>query len=146
VDAVVRSAAIYLFLVVLFRIAGRRTLAQATTFDLILLLILSEATQQGLLGDDFSVTNAVLVIIVMVGLDILFATLKRRFPGFDRLIEGTPIILVQNGEPYRDRMHKARVGLDDVLQEARLTQGLERMDQIKYAVLERGGSISIVPR
>jgi len=117
-----------------------------TTFDLILLLIISEATQQGLLGDDFSVTNAVLVITTLIAIDLSFAWLKRNFPGVDRALEGPPLVLVEDGKPLTDRMKRARVEPDEVLEQARLLQGLERMDQIKYAVLEPSGGISIIPK
>ena len=144
-ESVVRGAAIYLFLLLLFRIMGKRALAQITTFDFVLLLIISEATQQGMLGEDFSLTNGLLVIITMVLLDTGFSLLKQRLPGLDKWIEGMPLIIVENGKPLKDRMKKVRVDENDVLVAARESQGLERMEQIKYAVLERNGGISIVP-
>lgn len=69
-DSVLRGVTIYTFLLFIFRIAGRRTLAQMTNFDLVLLLLIGESTQQGLLGNDFSITNAFLVVLTLVGLDI----------------------------------------------------------------------------
>jgi len=75
-ETVLRAAAIYLVLMVVFKIAGRRTLLQMTSFDLILLLIISEATQQALLGDDFSVTGAALTIITLVTIDCAGQTQK----------------------------------------------------------------------
>jgi len=145
-DAILRGASIYVFLMVLFRIAGKRSLGQVTTFDFVLLLIISEATQQALLGNDFSMTNAFLLITTLVAMDVGLTLWKRRSPRLDRLLEGTPLILVEDGKPLRDRMHKSRVDEADVLAAARALQGLERMEQIKYAVLERSGGISIVPR
>ncbi|WP_414588715.1 DUF421 domain-containing protein [Scytonema sp. PCC 10023] len=145
-DSVVRATAIYMFILLLFRIAGRRALAQLTNFDLVLLLIISEATQQALLGNDFSLTNAFLVILTLVGLDILMSLWKRRSPQINKLIDGVPMILVEDGRSLKDRMHKARLQEEDILMVARQLQGLERMDQIKYAVLERSGGISIIPK
>lgn len=145
-DAVLRAAVIYLFLVVLFRLAGKRTLVEVTTFDLVLLLIISEATQQGLLGEDFSVTNAIIVVTTLVGLEMGLSFLKRRYAILDHIIEGTPLILVQDGQPIEERMRKARVEPEDVLVQARISQAVESMDQIKYAVLERDGQISIIPK
>lgn len=144
-DAILRTSSVYLFLVIIFRISGKRTLTQATTFDLVLLLIVSEATQQAMIGEDFSVTNAALVITTLVGLDILLSFVKRRWPFAERIIDGLPLVLVKDGQPLRDRMAKSRVDDADILEAARELQGLERMDQIKYAVLEHGGSITIVP-
>lgn len=145
-DAVLRGAAIYLFLLVLLRFAGRRTLGQLTTFDFVLLLIISEATQQALLGEDFSITNAFLVVMTMIGLDIGLSLLKQRFIRLEDWLEGMPVVLIENGRLLKDRMDKERVDEDDILQAARELQGIERIDQIKYAVLERTGGISIIPK
>lgn len=144
-DAVLRAAGIYFILLIVFRMAGKRTLNQLTTFDFILVLIISETTQQALIGDDFSMIQAFLLIITLVGLDIFLASLKHRSPQIDKLIDGVPVVVVENGNMIRERMDKARIDEGDILTAARETQGLERMDQIKYAVLERNGGISIIP-
>ena len=145
-ESVLRALAVYIFIWLIFRVSGKRSLAQITTFDFVLLLIISEATQQALLGQDFSVTNAVIVISTMVGLDIALSLVKRRSPLMGRLIDGVPMIIVEDGQPLLDRMNRERVELEDVLAAARESQGLERLDQIKYAVLERSGGISIIPK
>lgn len=145
-DTILRAAAIYAALLVVLRIGGKRTLGQTTTFDFVMLLIIAETTQQALLGDDFSVTNALLLIATIVGLDIAFSLMKRRSPKLDRLVEGVPMVIVENGKPLLDRMEKARVDEEDVLAAARESQGLKHMDQIEYAVLERSGGISVVPK
>ncbi len=145
-DPVVRSAVIYVALLVFLRLAGRRTLMQMTSFDFVLLLIIGEATQNALLQNDSSVTNALLVILTLISLDIAFSYVKQRVPIVARWIEGLPMIIVRDGRPLTDLMVKARVSEFDVLSAARESQGLERMEQIKYAVLETTGSISIIPR
>jgi uncharacterized membrane protein YcaP (DUF421 family) len=145
-DSVLRAAAIYCFVWLLFRVAGKRTLSDATSFDFVLLLVIGEATQQALIGDDFSVTTAFTLILTLVGIDILMSFLKQKYPRLDRIMEGVPLIIVQDGKPLRDRMNKARIDEADILEAARRLQGLERMDQIKYAVLENSGGITIVPR
>lgn len=144
-DSVIRAASIYLILMVLFRIMGTRALAQITTFDFILLLIISETTQQAMVGQDFSLTNAFLAIVTLVMLDLGLSLLKNKFPNLEKWLEGLPLVIVENGVPLKERMEKARVDESDVLAAARETQGLERMEQIKYAVLERSGGISIIP-
>jgi uncharacterized membrane protein YcaP (DUF421 family) len=145
-DAVLRGVVVYAFLVVIFRISGQRSLGNVTTFDFVLLLIIAETTQQALLGEDFSVTGAFLLIVTLIALDIGLSLLKQRSPRLDRLLEGMPLVIVENGQPLRDRMAKARVDEQDILSAARELQGLERMEQIKYAVLERSGGISIIKR
>ncbi len=144
-DAVLRAFAVYLFLMVMFRIAGRRTMMQLTSFDLVLLLIVSEAAQNAMIGNDYSVTNGFLVILTLIGLDIVFSYLKHRSTFFERWLDGVPMVIVDNGRPLSALMDKARVDEDDIMTSAR-SSGLERMDQIKYAVLESSGSISIIPR
>ena len=145
-DAVLSALTLYIFLLVVLRLGGKRTLSQTTTFDFVLLLIIAETTQQALLGDDFSLTNAVVLITTLVSLNIGLSLLKRKWPQLDRLVEGIPMTIVEKGQPLTDRMRKARVDEEDVLTAARERQGLKRMDQIEYAVLERSGGISIVPR
>lgn len=144
-DAVLRATAVYVFLMIVFRIAGRRTLMEMTTFDFILLLILSEATQNAMIGNDYSVTNGFLVILTLVGLDIALSSMKYRSPIVQKWLDGLPMILVENGHPLKHLMNKARVDEDDIMASARKSQGIERMDQIKYAVLESSGGISIIP-
>ncbi len=145
-DAIVRAAVTYVFLVVLFRVTGRRTLAQITTFDFVLLLIVSEATQQGLLGNDFSITNAFLVILTLIGLDLSAEGLSRRWRPLDRWLNGLPLVLVEDGQLLNDRSRKTGFQEDEILEQARASQGIERMEQIKYAILERNGSISVIPK
>ena len=145
-DAVMRASAVYLLLLLIFRLAGRRTMAQMTSFDFVFLLIISEATQNAMLGDDFSFTNGALVILTLVGLDVLLSQVKRWYPVAEKWLDGKPTILVAQGQPLTDVMNRARMDERDVLMAARETQGLERMDQIKYAVLEKSGGISIIPR
>ncbi|MEM6050443.1 YetF domain-containing protein [Erwinia sp. P7711] len=144
-ETVLRAVSMYLVLMVVLKIAGRRTLLEMTSFDLILLLIISEATQQALLGNDFSVTGATLTIITLIAVDILFGILKSRFPRLDMLIDGVPLILVENGRFLPERARKAGISQDDIMNSARSTGGLERLDQIKFAILEKNGKISIIP-
>ena len=144
-ESVLRASAIFVFLWLLFRVTGKRSLAQITTFDFILLLIIGEATQQALLGDDFSVINAWIVIATLMGLDVLLSQLKHRFPRLDPVLDSVPLVVVADGKLIEERAAHERVDLEDVLAAAREKHGLERLDQIRYAVLERSGGISIIP-
>ncbi|WP_152082134.1 DUF421 domain-containing protein [Enterobacter oligotrophicus] len=144
-DMVFRALAIYLFLMVVFKVAGRRALLQMTSFDLILLLIISEATQQALLGDDFSITGAMITITTLVVVDIIFGLMKKYFSPVENILDGTPVILVDNGVPIRDKLKKVDVSCDDILVSARQNHGITELSEIKYAILERNGHISIIP-
>jgi uncharacterized membrane protein YcaP (DUF421 family) len=141
-----RALVIYVSLMIIFRFSGKRTLSESTPFDFVLLLIIAETTQQALLGQDYSITNALLLIITLVGMDILLSYIKQHWMPASTLIEGLPLIIVKDGRPLREPMTKSRVDDEDVLSAARERQGLTRMDQIEYAVLERTGTISIVPK
>jgi uncharacterized membrane protein YcaP (DUF421 family) len=145
-DAIVRGFMVYLFLLILFRIAGRRTLGNLTNFDFVLLLIISEATQNAMIGNDYSMTNGFLVILTLVGLDIVLSFMKQRFPIMERYVDGLPLVLVDQGRPLKELMNRARVDEQDILASAREKHGLERMEQIKYAILETNGMISIIPK
>jgi uncharacterized membrane protein YcaP (DUF421 family) len=145
-DSVLRAVAMYAFLLLIFRVTGKRSLAQITSFDFILLLIIGEATQQALLGDDFSFINACVVIGTLMFLELGLSLVKSWFPRLDLVLESTPLVIVEDGRLLEDRIAHERVDLDDVLASARERHGLQRLDQIKYAVLERSGGISIVPR
>ena len=144
-ESVLRTAAMFAILLVLFRVTGRRTLGSITNFDFVLLLIISEATQQAMVGDDNSLVNATLVMATLLLCNVGLSLLKGRSAVAARLLEGVPTLLVAHGRPLRDRLRKARVDEEDVLSAAREAQGLERMEQIRFAVLEANGRITIVP-
>ncbi|SFU16037.1 Protein of unknown function [Kosakonia arachidis] len=142
---VLRALAIYLILLLVFKVLGRRALLEMTSFDLILLLIISEATQQALLGNDFSVTGAMLTIITLVAVDILFGLVKKYLSGAESVMDSSPVILVENGIPLVDKLQKVDVSCDDILVAARQNQGITELSKIRYAILERNGHISIIP-
>jgi uncharacterized membrane protein YcaP (DUF421 family) len=129
-----------------FRLSGKRSLAQTTPFDLVLLLIISEVTQQALVGEDFSITASLILITTLIGIDLLFSMIKQKWKGLEQITEGSPLIVVANGKLLKNRASKSRISEEDVLEAARSLHGLERLEQIKYAVLELDGSISIIPK
>ena len=145
-ESVIRAVVIYGFLLLIFRVLGKRTLAEVTTFDVALLLIISEATQPGLMGTDNSLTNSMIVITTLLGLDTLVGRLSDRMPMVQQVLQDTPLILIEDGKILQDRLDKEGVDLEEIMAAARQAQGLERLDQIKYAILERTGGISIIPR
>ncbi|HET6578694.1 MAG TPA: YetF domain-containing protein [Gemmatimonadales bacterium] len=145
-NAVIRGLIVYFFLLVVFRVSGKRTLAQTTNFQLVLLLIISETTQQAMVDDDHSITTSLLLITTLVGTSVVLSLIKQRMPRLDKWLDGLPMLLIQDGTVHQDRMRRSRVDESDVLEAARTLQGLERLDQIKHAILERDGEISIVPR
>jgi uncharacterized membrane protein YcaP (DUF421 family) len=145
-DSILRAAAVYLFVWMIFRLAGKRTLSEITTFDAVLLLIVSETTQGGLVDNDNSLTNSILLILTFLGLDVALSYVKLRFPHVERIMDGAPLVIFDANGFRREAMQKERVSKDDVLHAARDLQGLSSMDQIEYAVLEQTGDVTIVPK
>jgi uncharacterized membrane protein YcaP (DUF421 family) len=144
-NPVIRGLIIYLFLMLVFRLSGKRTLAQTTPFEFVLLLIISEVTQQALVGEDYSITTSLILITTLIGVDLLFSLIKQKWKGFEEIAEGSPLIVAADGKLLKNRAGKSRVSEEDILEAARNLHGLERLDQIKYAVLELDGTISIIP-
>lgn len=140
------AVAVYLTLLLIFRIAGKRTLSEITTFDFVLLLIISEAVQQASIGTDNSMTNSFLVVFTLVGLDIALSVVKRACRASSGCSTPGPSSSCATACCRSEAAAKERMDEDDVLSAARCLHGLERMDQVKHAVLESGGKISIIPR
>jgi uncharacterized membrane protein YcaP (DUF421 family) len=145
-ESIIRGVAVYAFLFLIFRIAGKRTLAQTSPFELVLLLIISETTQQAMVDSDHSVTNAFLLIMTLVGLTIALSIIKHRSPAASRWLDGLPVLVVRDGAWDKDAADKMRVDEAEVMTAARTKHGLERMDEVKHAVVESDGTISIVSR
>lgn len=146
-DLVIRAAVIYLVLFILLRASGNRQFSELTAFDAVLLLIVAEAVQQALIGDeDFSLTAAGVVVVTFIALDIVLSLIKQASRTADMVIEGVPVLLVDNGELVKQNLKQERVDEDDILAAARVQMGLESLDQVKYAVLERDGSIGVIPK
>lgn len=144
-ESVIRAFLVYTFVMLVLRFTGRRSLGSLSTFDFVMLIIISETTQSALTDMDNSLTNSFLLILAFTVINIGLSLIKRRFPRFEKIMDGEPLLLVENGRPIGHRLAKARVDVDDIMQAARNSQGLERLDQIKYAVLESSGHISIIP-
>jgi uncharacterized membrane protein YcaP (DUF421 family) len=144
-EQVLRAGAVYVLLLVVFRAAGKRTLAQLTPFDFVLLLVIGEASQQAMLGTSDSITGFLITVLTLLLLNRLTDYASFRSERLDRLINDAAIVLVVDGEFQEPAMRAYRVSEDEILEQARRTQAVERRDQIRYAVLERTGSISIIP-
>lgn len=145
-ESVIRGVVVYAFLFLVFRIAGKRTLAQTSPFELVLLLIISETTQQAMVDSDHSVTNAFLLIMTLVGMSILLSIIKHRSKAASRWLEGLPIRVVRDGKWDQEAADKERVDESEVLAAGRMTQGLGRMEEVRHAVIENDGKISVLPK
>jgi len=142
-DLVLRAIALYVFVIVLMRIVGRRELSSLTPVDLVLLIVLGDAIQQGLTQDDYSVTGAIIVVSTIGLLQVATAYLGFRSRKMKRLLEGDPVVLIQDGRLLERNMRRERLRPDDLAEEMRMAS-IERFDQVKWAILESNGRFSFI--
>ena len=145
-ESVIKSAIVFLVLWLVIRASGRRTLGQLTVFDFILFLTIGGVAQRALTAQDYSLTHAFLIIATFVVIDVVMSLLERDVPPVASILKGLPTIVVENGRVLSGRLRRARLTEDDVLQAARRLHGLETMNEIKFAIFEASGEISIIPR
>jgi len=144
-DSVIKATVVFFVLWAIIRVSGRRTLGEMTAFDFVLFMIIGGSTQRAITGQDYSLMNALLLVATFVTLDVALSILELKSPFFRRVLNAMPMILVENGYPITERMQRARITPDNILASARRLHGLERIDQIKFAILEATGEITIVP-
>ena len=144
-DLVLRAIFLFCFIYALTRVVGRRELSSLEPFDLILLIVLGDAIQQGLTQDDYSVTGAVLVIGTLALLQVFTSYLSFRFKRLRPILEGEPVIVVEDGEPIVKNLRRERMTVDEVAAEAR-KQEIESLDDVKWAVLETSGQLSFIKK
>jgi uncharacterized membrane protein YcaP (DUF421 family) len=142
-DLVLRAVVVFAFVLVLTRVIGKRELGSLQPIDLILLIVLGDALQQGLTQDDYSLTGAILVVSTIALLQVFVSWLAYRFPRSRPLLEGEPIIVIHNGEVIERNLRRERLTIDDVAEEARKQQ-IAHLSDVKFAVLESSGSISFI--
>lgn len=142
---IINAMIIYWVLLFAFRLIGRRGPSMSTPFEIILLFMLGGMGMQSILGADHSLTNAVLGIATVVMMHVLVSSLKNWSERFGRIVDGTPVMIYCNGNWLEDAMQRLRVHQQDVMAAAR-SQGVERVEQIKYVIVERNGGISVLKR
>jgi uncharacterized membrane protein YcaP (DUF421 family) len=145
-ESVIKSVVVYLVLWLMIRASGRRTLGQLTVFDFILFLMVGGLAQRALTAQDYSLTHAFLIIATFVIMDIAVSFLERDVPSIGRILKGVPTVVVENGQVLSARLRRARLTEEEILEAARRNCGLERMDEIKFAIFEASGQISIIPK
>jgi uncharacterized membrane protein YcaP (DUF421 family) len=145
VDLAIRTFVVFWFLLLLMRVTGRRELSSLEPFDLILLIVLGDAVQQGITQDDYSVSGALIVVIVFGVLQVLVSYLNFRFPRLRPALEGYPIVLIEDGNLIERNLKRERLTPFELAKEAR-GQQIESLGDVKWAVLETSGSISFIPK
>jgi uncharacterized membrane protein YcaP (DUF421 family) len=142
-DIVVRASVAYIVILFLTRVVGRRELSSLEPFDLILLIAIGDLVQQGVTQNDFSVTGMILAIGTIGVLTIVFSYLPWRFQVLRPVLEGLPVILVEDGNVVEQNLKRQRMTQEEVAAAARL-QNIVSLAQVKWAVLETGGQISFI--
>jgi uncharacterized membrane protein YcaP (DUF421 family) len=141
---VLRAMAAYFVLLFAVRLIGRRTASQMAPFDLIVLFLFAGTTITAVLGPDRSMISAVSAVFTIGLMHVLVSELKARFDWFGRLVDGTPIVIFEDGHFHEKRMRMLHLQPQDVMAAAR-QRGLQQLSQVRYAVAERDGKVSIIP-
>ena len=144
-EIVLRGALVYIVLLSLLRLSGKRTVGQFTPFDLLLLVLLGDAVQGAMIGEENSVTGAVILVATLLSLNWLAGFLSSRSRRLDQLLEGSPVLLVRNGTMYEKALRRANLTRGE-LKESMRKRGCIRIEDVRLAVLESNGEISIVTR
>jgi uncharacterized membrane protein YcaP (DUF421 family) len=142
-DIVLRALIIYVLVFVFTRALGRRELSTLQPFDFILLVVIGDLIQSGVTQNDLSVTGVLIVVCTIGTLQVIFSYLSFRFRRMRPLLQGEPIVLVENGQVIDRNMRRERLTLDDLAEKARLSE-IESIDAVKWAVLETNGDISFI--
>ncbi len=144
-DLVIRAAVIYAIILLFTRILGRRELSSLQPFDLILLVVIGDLIQQGVTQNDLSVTGVVIILSTIGVLQVLVSWVVFRFRRLRPLLNGEPVVVVQDGRPIERNMRRERITVDDIAEQARLNQ-IESLEEIKFAILETSGQISFIKK
>lgn len=144
-ETVLKAAAAYFVLLLMMRVTGRRTGKRTTTFEILLIFLLGGQMTQAILADDRSFTNAFLGVTTVAMCHTFVAWWKTKSERVAHVVDGTPLIIYADGEWQRDCMNMVRVQQEDVLQHAR-EEGLQKMEQIRYVIVERNGALSIIKK
>lgn len=143
-ETVVRVFITYAFVTAGLRLVGKRTFGQLSPADLVLLMLIPEFFQQAITLEDYSMTNAVMATSTLLLLAVITETLSYRFPKIGEVVNGSPVTVVSHGFMRSDRMDPERLSPGEIL-DAMHKAGLERMEQVKWAVLYPDGTVAVVP-
>jgi uncharacterized membrane protein YcaP (DUF421 family) len=144
-DIALRAVFLYAFVVLLMRVTGRRELSTLSAIDLVLLIILGDAIQQGLTQDDYSVTGAVIVVSTIAALQVGTSYVSFRSRRARRVLEGEPIVIVQDGKLIERNMRRERLTEDEVAEEMRAQQ-IASVEDVEWGILETNGTMSFIPK
>jgi uncharacterized membrane protein YcaP (DUF421 family) len=140
-----RTAIVYVFLVIGLRLAGRREVGQLSIFDLVVLLVIADAVQNSMVGENVTLLGGLVAATVLIVLDLLLSIVTNRWKKIGRLLEGEPRMLVRDGVVFEKALRAERLDRDELMAALR-GQGVADVADVALAVLETNGSISVIPR
>ena len=144
-DIALRAVVLYFFILLVTRVIGRRELSSLSPFDLILLIVLGDAVQQGLTQDDYSVTGAIIVVSTLASLQVLTSYVSFHSRRARTVLEGLPLVVIQDGKVIDHNLRRERMTKDEVAEEMRMQQ-IGSFDDVEWAILESNGSISFIKK
>lgn len=144
-DIVIRSAVVFVFIMLVMRLIGRRELSSLEPFDLLILVVIADFVQQGVTQQDYSVTGAVLAVGTFAVLIVATSWISWHFPRTRPILEGTPVVLVEDGKPIEDNLKRERITIEEIAAQARLRQ-IDSIKKIRWAILETSGGVSFIPK
>lgn len=144
-DLVLRAAIAFFFIFLLMRIVGRRELSSLEPFDLILLIVLGDLVQQGITQSDYSVTGLILAAGTISLLTVAVSYVSFRFPRTRPLLEGQPLVVIQDGEVLENNIRRERLTREELAEAARLQQ-ISSLTDVSWAILEKSGQISFIKK
>ena len=144
-ETVLRVVFVYGFLVVALRLMGKREFGEMSPSDFLVLVFIPDIFQQALVGDDFSMTNAVVAVTTLLALVFVMATLTYRFRKLDELVDGSPTVVLAHGRMIEGALALERLPAEHLM-EALHEAGYDRPEKIRWAILEADGQISVIPK
>ena len=144
-DIALRAAFLYAFVVILMRVMGRRELSSLSPLDLVLLIVLGDAIQQGMTQDDYSVTGAVIAVSTIAVVQVGISYLSFRSRRARRVLEGEPVVIIEDGKLIERNLRRERLTEDEIAEKMR-TQQIASVEDVEWGILESSGSMSFIPK
>jgi uncharacterized membrane protein YcaP (DUF421 family) len=144
-DIALRAVFLYAFVVLLMRVMGRKELSSLSPIDLVLLVVLGDAIQQGLTQDDYSVTGAVIAVSTIAAVQVGISYLSFRSRRARRILEGEPIVIVQDGKLIERNLRRERLTEDEIAEQMRIQQ-IASMEDVAWGIVETGGNMSFIEK
>jgi len=142
-DIILRSAAVYVFMVLAIRLFGKKELSQLSTTDLVFIVLISNSVQNAMVGADSSLQGGLIAALVLFTLNYILKLVMYRSQRFKDILEDKPVILIHNGKLDTDHLHKERITMDE-LEQAIREHGVDNYKQVKLAIMEVDGNISVI--